>query len=145
MGTFRIGLALALTALAADTAAQTASDLPKKMSGRWTAVIPGRQTFTDSISVVLDAPAGTGPVSGRLTMRGVTCGAIDEPLTGTWDGNELRFESLVRPNVNAQRPNGDCGNGKVVYVLTRKPGHTAFEGDAQRDGMQTTVQVTLSP
>jgi hypothetical protein len=86
-----------------------------------------------------------GPVTGRLTTRGVTCGAIDEPMVGTWDGTELRFESKVRPNVNTTRMNADCASGRVTYVLTRKPGQATFEGEANRDGMSTPVQVTLSP
>jgi len=41
------------------------------MSGRWTSVAPGGRTFTDTWSVVLDGPGGTGPFTGRLTLRGV--------------------------------------------------------------------------
>ena len=125
--------------------AQTVAPLPKTLSGRWTVVVPGRSTFTDSMSVVLDVPAQAGPLTGRLTSRGVTCGALDEPLVETWDGTELRFESKVRPNVNVTRMNGDCGSGSVTYVLTRKPGETTFEGEARRDGTATPVQVTLAP
>jgi hypothetical protein len=71
------------------------------------------------MSIVLDVPATTGPLTGRLTVRGVTYGAIDEPLTGTWDGTELRLESQVRPNVNAHRMNGECGTGKTTFALSR--------------------------
>jgi hypothetical protein len=125
--------------------AQTAAPLPKAMSGRWTAVIPGGRTFTDTLSVALDAPAGTGPVTGHFTNRGVTCGAANEPLTGTWDGTELRFESQVRPNVNVQRANGDCGTGRISFVLTRKAGQATFEGESRRDGMSVPAQITLAP
>ena len=125
--------------------AQTIAPLPKIMSGRWTAVIPGGRTFTGTMSVVLHVPAGMGPLTGRLTSRGVTCGAVDEPLTGTWDGNELRFESQVRPNVNAQRSNGECGTGRVTYVLTRKSGQTTFEGESRRDAAPAPAQITLAP
>ena len=124
--------------------AQTSAPLPAAMSGRWTAVVPGR-TFTDSLSVVLDVPGGTGPLTGRLTLRGVTCGASNEPLTGTWDGSELRMESQVRPNVNAQRANGECGTGRLTFKLTRKPGQTTFEGEALRDASAVPSQVTLAP
>jgi len=125
--------------------AQTPAPLPKTMSGHWTAVVPGGRTFTDSLSVVLDVPGGTGPLTGRLTIRGVTCGALDEPLTGTWDGSELRMESQVRPNVNAQRANGECGTGRVTFNLTRKPGQTAFNGESLRDAAPAPAQVTLAP
>jgi len=144
MCTFRICFALALIAVAEGILAQ-ATPLPKSMSGSWTAVVPGRQTFTDSMSVVLDVPAGTGAVMGRLTVRGLACGAVDEPLTGTWDGTEPRLESVVRPNVNAQRMNGECGNGRVSFVLKRKPGRDGFEGESQRDGSPVTTQISLSP
>jgi hypothetical protein len=97
------------------------------------------------MSIALDVPAAPGPITGRLTSRGVACGAQDEPMTGTWDGTELRLESKVRPNVNTTRMNGDCASGRVTYVLTRKPGQVKFEGEAMRDGLSTPVQVTLSP
>lgn len=138
-------MALVLTTFATTIATETNAPLPKSMNGRWTAVVPGGRTFTDTMSVVLDAPNGTGAVAGRLTSRGVVCGALDEPLTGTWDGTELRFESLVRPNVNVTRPNGDCGNGRIVFVLIRKPGQGAFEGESRREGSPNPVQITLSP
>jgi hypothetical protein len=136
---------LVFTGAAASVVAQVAAPLPKAMSGRWTSVVPGGRTFSDTLSVVLDVPAGTGPVTGRLTLRGVTCGAMDEPLKGTWDGSELRFESLVRPNVNATRSNGECASGRVTFTLVRKPGQTAFDGETHRDGLSFPGQVTLAP
>ncbi len=144
MRTFHIFFALASIAVTEDIVAQTMG-LPTAMSGRWTAVIPGRQTYTDTMSVVLEVPAGTGTVTGRLNLRGVTCGAINEPLTGTWDGTELRLESQVRPNVNAQRSNGECGTGRVTFVLKRKPGQVGFEGESLRDGSTVPSQITLAP
>ena len=131
--------------VAGGVLAQASAPLPKILSGRWVAVVPGNQTYTDSISVVLDAPPGPGQLTGRLTVRGVACGAIDEPLTGTWDGNELSFESEVRPNVNATRMNGQCGTGHITFQLTRKAGQSSFEGEFRRDGMQAPGQVTLAP
>jgi hypothetical protein len=140
-----IGFTFMLAAFAGATLAQSSSPLPGKLSGRWTAVIPGGRTFTDSVSVVLESPDNAGAVKGRLTVRGVTCGAIDEPLTGTWDGSELKFESLVRPNVNATRQNGECGNGRVSFALKRKPGENHFVGESLRDGAASPTQVTMSP
>ena len=125
--------------------AQTVEPLPKKLSGRWTVVVPGGQTYTDTMSVVLDVPDGVGPVTGRFTSRGVGCGSQDEPLVGTWDGNQLRFETLARPNVNVQRMNADCGTGRLTVVLTRKSGQSTFEGESRRDGVPTPAQVTLAP
>jgi len=136
---------LGLLCLAGIVLAQATVPLPKAMSGRWTSVVPGGRTFTDTWSVVLDAPGGTGPVTGRLTLNGVGCGAKDEPLTGTWDGSELRIESQVHPNVNSQRANGECGTGRVTFRLTRKPGQSTFEGESQRDAAPAPSQVTLGP
>ena len=144
----RSGRKLVLLVLAGSAGlvlAQAAAPLPKAMSGRWTAVVPGGRTFTDSLSVVLEVPGGTGPLAGRLTLRGVVCGALDEPLSGTWDGNELRMESHVRPNVNTQRPNGECGTGRITLKLSRKPGQTTFEGEAVRHAAPAPTQVTLAP
>jgi hypothetical protein len=136
---------LVLAGLAGLVFAQAVAPLPKAMSGRWTAVVPGGRTFTDSLSVVLEVPGGTGPLTGRLTLRGVVCGALDEPLSGTWDGYELRLESQVRPNVNVQRANGECGSGRMTFKLTRKPGQTTFDGEAVRDAAPAPSQVTLAP
>ncbi len=145
MNVVRTCVLLAVSAAASAVVAQTLTPLPKTMSGRWTAVVPGRATFTDTLSIVLDDPGESGKVTGRLTLRGVTCGAKDEPLSGTWDGTELRFESAVRPNVNVQRADGQCESGRTTFVLARKPGQTSFQGESRRDGMTTTSQVTLSP
>ncbi len=145
MRAIAICILLVVMGVTHGVAAQTAAPLPKTLSGRWTAVVPGGRTFTDTMSVVLDVPATTGPLTGRLTLRGVTCGAIDEPLTGTWDGTELHFESQVRPNVNAQRTNGECGTGKVTFVLSRKPGQAVFEGESRRDAAPGASQITLAP
>lgn len=145
MRSVRILVSLVLAGSAGTVLAQATASLPKAMSGRWTSVVPGGRTFTDSWSVVLDASAGTGQVTGRLTLRGVTCGALDEPLTGTWDGRELQMASQVRPNVNAQRTNGECGTGRVTFKLARKPGQSTFEGESQRDASSVPSQVTLAP
>jgi hypothetical protein len=145
MHVIRCLILLISTGVAVVVAAQTVAPLPKNLSGRWTAVVPGGKTFSDTLSIALDPSAEPGPITGRFTSAGVMCGAKDEPLVGSWDGSVLRFESKVRPNVNTTRMNGDCASGRVTYVLTRKPGQATFDGEANRDGMSTPVQVTLSP
>jgi hypothetical protein len=137
--------AFILVGVAGVAGAQGVAPLPKSLSGRWSIVVPGVRAFNDTMSMTLDAPVQPGPVTGRLTARGVGCGAENEPLTGTWDGTTLRVESRVYPNVNVQRMNGECGSGQVVYTLTRKPGQSTFEGEGKRDGMTGAVLVTLSP
>lgn len=141
MQTLRICLT-ALAGVVGAVFAQTAA-LPKSLSGHWMAMGKDGRTYIDSMSVIFDDPIEVGPVKGRLTSRGVGCGAMDEPLTGTWDGSELRFESQVHPNVNAARKNGDCGTGRITFVLTRKPGQAGFAGESHRD--TSMAQITLAP
>lgn len=149
---FSIAVGLVVSTLASGQpaappgAGSSVESIPKALSGRWTAVVPGGRTFTDTLSVVLDeVPAGAGAVKGRLTLRGVTCGAQDEPLAGTWDGSELRFDSLVRPNVNTQVQNGQCASGRVSFVLRRSPDTKSFQGESTRDGLSTPSQIVLAP
>jgi hypothetical protein len=101
-------------------------------------------TFNDTISMTLETAADGGPVTGRLTTRGLECGAENEPLNGTWDGTALRLESKLYPNVNVQRMNGRCGSGRVTYMLTRKPGQSTFEGEGVLEGMLGSARITLS-
>lgn len=143
MQTLRLCLLAALAGVVGTVFAQTTAPLPKSLSGRWMAMGKNGRTYIDSMSVTFDDPIEIGPVKGRLTSRGVVCGAMDEPLTGTWDGSELRFESQVRPNVNVARNNGNCGTGRITFVLTRKPGQTGFDGESHRD--ESTAQITLAP
>ena len=145
MRALRIATQIALIAATTWAVGQTPEPLPTAMSGKWVVVLPNGRLYTDTMSIALDTPAATGAVTGRLTIRGVTCGAQDEPLTGTWDGTQLRFDSQVRPNVNAQQKDAQCGSGKVAYVLRRKPGEQAFDGEFTRDGMGVPGQATLTP
>lgn len=137
-------LAAAALVLSVPCLAQPAAPLPGSLAGRWTFVGPGR-TIIDAWSIRIDGAGAPGPVAGRLTWRGVTCGAQDEPVTGTWDGAELRFEGTLRPNVNVQNANGQCGSGRVAWVLARKPGTSSFEGTATQADRGTVVTVTAAP
>lgn len=129
----------------ADAAlAQSGERLPGKLSGRWTFTGPS-QTFINPVTLEFDGDGKPGPITGRLTWRGVTCGAQDEPLTGTWDGSELHFTSTLRANVNAQRMNGQCGDGKTTYVLRRKPAEASFEGDARATFTPAVPTISVSP
>lgn len=132
-----LGVFVALPALA-----QSADQLPAKLSGKWVAMSP-RGAVVDFFSLEFDGNRGPGGVSGRLTWRGVNCGAKDEPIKATWDGSELVFEATVRPNVNAQRSNGQCHPGPTRFVLKRKPGEQNFEGEARNE--LAVVSMTASP
>jgi hypothetical protein len=123
--------------------AQAGDLLPAKLSGRWTFV--GPRTYINAVSIEFDGDGRPGPIAGRLTWRGVSCGAQDEPLTGTWDGIELRFTAMLRANVNVQSMNGQCGEGQATFVLTRKRGERNFEGDARAAYTQAVPTISVSP
>lgn len=137
-------LAISVGVFAAVAAAQSGDGLPHKLSGRWTVVGPN-QTFVNPVALEFDGDGKPGPITGRATWRGVTCGAQDEPLTGTWDGKELRVVTTHRANTNASRMNGQCGDGKTTYVLTRKPGEKTFEGEARSNYSSSVATISVSP
>lgn len=136
---------LALACAAGAFAQSTPAPLPPSLSGRWTYSAPNGRTFIDQWSVRFDDGGAAGAVNGTLTWRGLTCGAKDEPVTGTWNGTELRFAFVLRPNVNTQNPNGNCGSGQTTVVLTRKAGATGFEGTATQADRNAIVAVSASP
>ena len=121
MGAFRICILVVVLAMPFNAIAQAPAPLPKSMSGRWVVALPNGRLYTDTASVVLDAPEGTGSVTGRFTSRGVACGALDEPLVGTWDGTELRFDSRVGPIVNADQNDGQCVPERSPTSVTLSP------------------------
>ena len=137
--------ALAAALVSAASAQAPANALPGALSGRWTFLPAGGRTFVDMWSARFDGTGAPGPVTGKLTWRGVNCGAQDEPLTGTWDGTELRFESVLRANANTQNLNGNCEGGRAVWVLKRKPGSATFEGEGSMNERKVVVTVTASP
>ena len=135
---------IALVGFAGTVAAQTNDLLPHKLSGRWMARGPN-QTFINPVELTFDGDGKPGPVTGRVSWRGVTCGAENEPLAGTWDGRELRMTTTHRANVNVVRLNGQCGDGKTTYVLVRKAGETGFEGQVTSTYSAATATVFVSP
>jgi hypothetical protein len=136
-------LTLAGASMAAIAAAQTDDALPGHLSGHWTLV--GNRTSVNAVSFDFEGSGKPGALGGKVTWRGVGCGAQNEPLTGTWDGRELRINMVLRANVNADRMKADCGDGKTTVVLTRKAGEKSFEGDARASYTPAVPSVTVSP
>ena len=136
---------LLLVFVATPLFGQNADPLPTTLSGRWTVIAAGGRTYIDSVSLKLEGDGKPGPVKGLMTWRGVTCGAADEPLEGTWDGQVLRFTSTLRPEVNAQRNGGQCGDGKLVGELQRKPGERSFSGETRMASTGGSASVSVSP
>src|SRR5438270_2223369 len=114
--------------------------LPASLSGRWTITASGRPA-SDIVTMSFDGQGQTGPVKGRVSLRGLDCGSLDEPLSGSWDGVDLRLETAQRPEVGAPRADGNCGTARATFVLRRKPGDTRFEGEARVDGLGSVATV----
>lgn len=139
-------IAALLLAVVAPLVAQAQADtLPSSLSGRWTYLAPGGRAMIDTWTLRIDSGGAPGPFKATLNWRGANCGAKDEPVSGTWTGSELRFEGQLRPNANTLNANGNCGNGRTAWVLTRKAGSTAFEGEASMNDRAVVVTVTASP
>lgn len=122
-------LAGAAIALVAAVHAQ-GEPLPPSLGGQWTVLAAGGRTFVDRWQASIDPPGAPGPVRGRFSWRAPNCGALDEPLEGSWDGRELVFTTTLRPNVNTANKDRDCGDGRLAVKLRRKPGDRSFEGEA---------------
>ncbi|MEO8486031.1 MAG: hypothetical protein ABI585_06790 [Betaproteobacteria bacterium] len=132
---------VAAVAMASAVGAHAADPLPGKLAGTWTALSPGR-TFVDRFSLTFDGNGAPGPVSGRIDLSGVTCGALGEPIAnGTWDGDTLRFDATMRPGVNSQRT-GNCNFAESTWVLQRKPGSSEFVGTLVGQGGTLTVRAS---
>jgi hypothetical protein len=135
---------IAFLGISVIAAAQGQDALPHKLSGRWIFQGPS-QTFINPVEMTFEGDGKPGPVTGRVTYRGIGCGAQNEPLTGTWDGRELRITTTHRANVNAMRLNAQCGDGKTTYVLMRKSGEAGFEGQVTSTYSTATATMSVSP
>jgi hypothetical protein len=133
-----------LATVAGLAAAQATDPLPKRLSGHWTFASPSK-TFVNSAAFDFEGDGRTGPITGKLNWHGVTCGAQDEPIAGTWDGHALRVTGILRANVNSDRMNGQCGDGKVTFTLVRKAGERDFEGEARADYTDAVPKILVSP
>jgi hypothetical protein len=134
----RMSVAFLSSAIVATAVAQTTAPLPASLSGRWV-VVGQAGTFTDAFSLAFEGSGAPGTVPGRLTWRGVNCGAKDEPIQAAWDGNELKFEAVLKANTNTQRMNGNCPTEPVRWILKRKQGDRSFEGEGRVGNTVSTV------
>lgn len=143
MGVANAG-ALVLSALVAagSAGAQTGDVLPPSLSGRWTVSLPSG-VFIDAFSIAFEGGRAPGKVNGMLTFRGLNCGAKDEPIAAGWDGKVLKFEAVMRANVNAQRAHGRCPAEPYAFVLVRNADGRTFEG--QVPAGNAIVTLTASP
>jgi hypothetical protein len=108
---------------------QSESSLPATLAGRWSWTGPGGNV-TESFALTFEGPRTPGSVQGRFTWRGVTCGAKDEPIQAQWDGTILKFEAVLKSDINTQRSNGRCGPEPGRWELKRKS-DGSFEGEGR--------------
>ena len=128
-------LLLALCAIVGSlTFAQTAAQdkLPAAMSGRWIgmggegAKQGGRIPidFAWSIKIARQNPNGT--IEGTLSYGGPQCSAKDAPMTGTFDGTELKLTAQLEPKVQC---------GVQTFRMRKAGGKHLFEVKGQnREG-----------
>ena len=126
-----------LSTLTLPVFGQSGSELPGKLSGRWTASNP-TGIFIDFFTLTFEGNRAPGNVPGRLTWRGVNCGAKDEPIQAQWDGTVLKFEAVLKADTNTQRLNGKCGTEPVRWELKRKSDQS-FEGEGRVASIVVTV------
>ena len=139
-------IATLLLWVAMPAVAQAPSEaLPSSLSGRWTYLAPNGRAMIDTWTLRIDSGGAPGPFKATLNWRGTNCGAKDEPVSGTWNGSELRFEGQLKPNANTLNANGNCGSGRAEWVLKRKAGTAAFEGEASMNDRAVVVTVTAAP
>lgn len=135
-------LALSLTALPEAFAAEP---LPKSMDGRWAATLSSGQQIGNIWSLSVEKQDASGTLQGKLSYYGTFCGAKDEPMTGSFDGSELRITSSLRANTNTDRAGGQCGTGKASWILRKQQGRHLFEGEGRLEGVAVTTRVYLNP
>ena len=138
----RAVFAIASVAAACTAFAQSLDPAPAKLSGRWTWVGP-RGAVIDTFHIDFDGDRRASTISARLTWNGLNCGADKEPIEVTWNGTEMRFQAVTKPNVNTQRMNSKCPSEAAQFVLTRKPGGDTFEGEVRQGA--GVVTMTAAP
>jgi hypothetical protein len=137
-------VATACAATSMTVFGQAADALAAKLSGHMTAA-GATQTFILNVTMEFDGDRKPGAITGRVTHRGVNCGAENEPLAGTWDGSELHVAAALHANVNTLRTGGQCDGVKVTYTLKRAPAGSGFEGEVRANSTSTVVPIVLSP
>jgi len=127
-----------LAGAAPELAAQ--DKLPAAMAGHWSGIArvpPGQdQPISGNWSVAIDKQNPDGSIEAKATWSGFrNCEMNNEPLSGRFDGTELRLEGIFRDKF----PNAGCG--KANFVL--KKSGAGFEGEIP--GSRLRIKVTLSP
>lgn len=127
----RTSLALALCAaigLLPLTQSAAQEQLPPSLAGRWLGM--GKQAgkipidFAWSVKITKQNPDGT--IEGTMSYGGPQCSAKDAPMTGTFDGTELKVTAQLQPAAQC---------GKQTFRMKKTGGKHLFEGSGQnREG-----------
>jgi hypothetical protein len=134
---FRVTIVLAaLAGTAQDLAAQ--GKLPEKMTGTWASNAPtqggARGAVGGTWSVLIAEQKPDGSIAGKATWEGGRlCAMNDEPMTGRFDGTELRMAVTFQNKF----PNAGCSKANLVL---RKAGEgNTFEGELRGSGIRMTL------
>jgi hypothetical protein len=109
-----------------QTAAQ--EPLPAAMSGRWTgmggegAKAGGRIPIDFAWSIKITKQNPDGSIEGTMSYGGPQCSAKDTPLTGTFDGKELKLTAQLQPAAQC---------GKQTFRMRKAGGTHLFESKGQ--------------
>lgn len=134
LGVFLVGL------LGVSTLVVAQQPLPKVMTGTWDVDLPPATRMTvlasGSWSIVIERQNPDGSIEGKMTWAGGRhCEAVDEPITGSFDGNELRIEGMLRDKYR------NAGCRKAIFVLKRNAFGNAFAGEL----VNSPMKVRLNP
>lgn len=127
----RTTLALALSAaigMLPLTQSAAQEQLPPALQGRWLGM--GKQAgkipidFAWSVRITKQNPDGT--IEGTLTYAGPQCSAKDAPMSGKFDGTELKVTAQLEPKAQC---------GVQTFRMRKAGGKHLFEGKGQnREG-----------
>jgi hypothetical protein len=127
----RTTLALALcAAIGVLPLTQTAAQepLPASMAGRWVgfggegAKAGGRMPIDFAWSIKITKQNPDGSIEGTLSFGGPSCSAKDTPMTGTFDGKELKLTAQLQPAAQC---------GEQTFRMRKAGGKHLFEGGGQ--------------
>ena len=105
-----------------QTAAQ--EQLPAAMSGRWLGMGQkgGKIPIDFAWSVAITKQSPDGSIEGTMSYAGPQCSAKNAPMTGTFDGTELKVTAELQPKAQC---------GKQTFRLKKAGGKHLFEGKGQ--------------
>lgn len=101
--------------------------LPASMAGRWIGMGGGGAKqggkipidFAWSIKITKQNPDGS--IEGTLSYGGPSCSAKDAPMTGTFNGKELKLTAQLQPPAQC---------GKQTFRMKKVGGTHLFEGES---------------